>query len=211
MNFSSIKNIIFDLGGVIINIDFQYTFEAFAKLGDTDILKTLQKFEGLQVFKRYEMGELSDQQLRDLLRKEFNTRVSDEEIDKAWNALLMDIPPARIDLLQNLKNKYRTFLLSNTNKIHIQEVNEILHRSTGVKNLSALFEKIYYSYEMKMSKPAVDIYFHVLKEQGLKAEETLFVDDNKDNIEGAKAAGLKVLHVQAPQTIIELFENAKKN
>lgn len=208
MNFSSIKNIIFDLGGVIINIDFQYTFEAFAKLGNTDVLKTLKKFEELQVFKKYEMGDLSDKELRDLLRKEFNNSVSDEEIDKAWNALLMDIPRSRIDLLQSLKNNYRTFLLSNTNNIHIQEVNSILHKSTGVKNLSDLFEKIYYSYEIKMSKPGVEIYQHVLKEQGLKAEETLFVDDNKDNIEGAKAAGLKVLHVRAPQTIIELFENA---
>jgi glucose-1-phosphatase len=208
LNFSSIKNIIFDLGGVIINIDFQYTFEAFAKLGNTDVIKTLKKFEDLQVFKKYEMGELSDSELRALLRKEFNSSVSDQEIDKAWNALLMDIPGERIDLLQNLKSKYRTFLLSNTNQIHIQEVNSILHKSTGIKNLSELFEKIYYSYEIKMSKPGVEIYHHVLKEQGLKAEETLFVDDNKDNIEGAKTAGLKVLHVQAPQTIIDLFENA---
>lgn len=208
MNFSSIKNIILDLGGVIINIDFQHTYEAFARLGNTDILTILKRFEALQVFKKYEKGDFSDAGLRNLVRKEFNAALSDQQIDNAWNALLMDIPKERVKLLQSLKGKYRTFLLSNTNNIHIQEVNTILEKTSGVKNLSFLFEKVYYSYEIKMSKPDLEIYRHVLKEQNLKAEETLFIDDNKENIEGAKAAGINVLHVQAPETIIELLKNA---
>lgn len=208
MDFSSIKNIVFDLGGVIINIDFQYTYEAFSKLGNTDVINTIRKFEALQVFRKYEKGELSDAQLRNLLRKEFNAPVSDQAIDNAWNALLKDIPKQRTDVLIKLKKQYRTFLLSNTNSIHIREVNDILFKTSGIQNLNALFEKVYYSYEIKMSKPDLEIYQHVLKQHKLIGEETLFIDDNKENIEGAKAAGLQVLHVQAPQTILELLENA---
>lgn len=208
MDFSSIKNVIFDLGGVIINIDFQYTYEAFAKLGNTDILSVIKRFEEIQIFKRYEKGEFSDQEILDLFRREFNSNASDEELIKAWNELLLDIPNARVELLKSLKSQYRTFLLSNTNNIHIQEVNNILHRSSGVPNLDHLFEKIYYSYDIKMSKPDLEIYQHVLKQNNLKAEETVFIDDNKDNIVGAKAAGLHVIHVQASDTILELLKNA---
>jgi putative hydrolase of the HAD superfamily len=208
LDFSSIKNIIFDLGGVIINIDFQYTYEAFAKLGNTDILSIIKRFEEIQVFKRYEKGEFSDQEILNLFRMEFNTNASDEELVQAWNALLFDIPTSRVELLKSLKSTYRTFLLSNTNNIHIQEVNNILHKSSGIPNLDHLFEKIYYSYDIKMSKPDLEIYQHVLEQNNLKAEETLFIDDNKDNIIGAQAAGLHVIYVQAPDTILELLKNA---
>jgi glucose-1-phosphatase len=208
LDFSSIKNIIFDLGGVIINIDFQLTFEAFAKLGNTDILTILKKFEQLEIFKRYEKGEFTDNEVRDLFRKEFNSDLSDKQFDDAWNALLQDIPLKRIELIQQLKNKYRLFLLSNTNNIHIKKVNQILYESSKVNMLDDLFEKAYYSYSICMGKPDLEIYQHVLRDKNLKAEETLFIDDNKDNIEGAKAAGLKVIHVQSPETILELLKDA---
>lgn len=208
MNFSSVKNIVFDLGGVIINIDFQYTYEAFAGLGNTDILTTIRRFESLQLFKRYETGEFTDSEFREVLREAFSTTASDQQIDKAWNALLLDIPAERVKLLQELRTRYRTFLLSNTNSIHIAEVNNILYNSAGTQTLNDLFEKIYYSYEIQMAKPDVKIYQYVLKDKNLIPEETLFIDDNKDNIEGAKAAGLQVLHVQAPHTILELLHNA---
>ena len=208
MDFSSIKNIIFDLGGVIINIDFQYTFEAFARLGNTDILSTLKKFDSLEVFKRYEKGEFSDAELRKLLKKEFNTELSDVQIDEAWNALLLDIPRERIDLIQRLKQNYQVFLLSNTNNIHIEEVNKILYRSTGLNSLDQLFHTAYYSYKMNMAKPEAEIYQYVLKEQGLNPGETVFIDDNKDNISGAQQAGIRTIRVEAPNTILDLLKNA---
>lgn len=208
MNFSSVKNIIFDLGGVIINIDFQYTFEAFAKLGDSDILSTLKKFKDLKVFERYEAGEFTDPQFRNFLRNEFSQKATDQEIDQAWNALLKDIPIARIQKIQQLKEKYNLYLLSNTNHIHIQEVNNILHQTSGIRNLNLLFDKVYLSYEMKMSKPHLEIYNFVLEEQKLNGSETVFIDDNKDNIIGAQNAGLETIHVEAPHTILELLAHA---
>jgi putative hydrolase of the HAD superfamily len=208
LNFSSVKNIIFDLGGVIINIDFQYTFEAFAKLGDSDILSTLKKFKDLKVFERYEAGEFTDPQFRNFLRNEFSQKATDQEIDQAWNALLKDIPIARIQKIQQLKEKYNLYLLSNTNHIHIQEVNNILHQTSGIRNLNLLFDKVYLSYEMKMSKPHLEIYNFVLEEQKLNGSETVFIDDNKDNIIGAQNAGLETIHVEAPHTILELLAHA---
>jgi putative hydrolase of the HAD superfamily len=208
LNFSSVKNIIFDLGGVIINIDFQYTFEAFAKLGDSDILSTLKKFKDLKVFERYEAGEFTDPQFRNFLRNEFSQKATDQEIDQAWNALLKDIPIARIQKIQQLKEKYNLYLLSNTNHIHIQEVNNILHQTSGIRNLNLLFDKVYLSYEMKMSKPHLEIYNFVLEEQKLNGSETVFIDDNKDNIIGAQNAGLQTIHVEAPHTILELLAHA---
>jgi len=208
LNFSSVKNIIFDLGGVIINIDFQYTFEAFAKLGDSEILATLKKFKELRVFERYEAGEFTDPQFRDFLRKEFTKHATDIEIDQAWNALLLDIPAERVRRIQHLKEKYNIYLLSNTNHIHIQEVNNILYRSSGIEHLNLLFDKVYLSYEMKMSKPHLEIYNFVLEEQKLNPSQTVFIDDNKDNIIGAQKAGLHTIHVEAPHTILELLAHA---
>lgn len=208
MNFSSIKNIIFDLGGVIINIDFQYTYEAFARLAGTDILTILKKFDELKVFLRYETGELDDAAFRDLIRKEIKPSLTDHQIDNAWNALLLDIPQERIRLIESLKGKYRLFLLSNTNPVHIRKVNEILYQSAGVKQIDDLFEKAFYSYDLGLAKPGEEIYRVVLKEKSLHPEETLFIDDNGDNIRGAITAGLNTIQVRTPETILELLKNA---
>jgi putative hydrolase of the HAD superfamily len=204
LKLAGIKNIIFDLGAVIINIDFQLTFEEFAKLCHTDILTVIRRFRDLRIFERYEVGEFNDAQFRDFVRAELNPSLTDVQIDKAWNALLLDIPLGRIELLRQLKGSYRLFLLSNTNNIHIVEVNNRLMKTSG-QNWNAFFEKVYYSYVIRMSKPDVKIYEHVLEENSLIASETLFVDDNLDNIKGAQLAGLQTLHIMLPQSITDHF------
>jgi glucose-1-phosphatase len=207
LKLAGIKNIIFDLGAVIINIDFQYTFEAFAKLCNTDILTLIKQFRNLRIFERYEVGEFDDEQFRNFIRKELNPELSDASIDKAWNALLLDIPLKRIELLKKLSKSFRLFLLSNTNNIHIVEVNKILHETFRLNNLDLLFEKVYYSYDIRLAKPDVKIYEHVLQENNLIAAETLFIDDNLDNIKGAEKAGLRTLHIVLPQSITDHFNN----
>jgi HAD superfamily hydrolase (TIGR01509 family) len=205
LELTGIKNIIFDLGAVIINIDFQFTFEAFSKLCNTDLLTVIKRFRDLRIFERYELGELNDEEFRNLIREEFNLLLTNADIDKAWNALLLDIPPQRIELIKKLSESYRLFVLSNTNNIHIIEVNNILHRSTGQRSLDQLFEKVYYSYHIGMAKPSLQIYERVLLENKLKAVETLFIDDNLDNIKGAEQAGLRTLHIIPPQSITHHF------
>lgn len=208
MNFSNYKNIVFDLGAVIINIDFQKTFEAFANLANTDVIEVLGKFETQNILHRYETGEVDDKGFRNLIRQELGSHLSDEQIDKAWNALLLDIPKERIDLILRLKNKYRIFILSNTNAIHIREVNNILHNTTGIENLDNIFEKVYYSHEVALRKPDSAIYEYVLKDKNLKASETIFLDDNLDNIKASERAGITSIWVNPPLTILDILRDA---
>ena len=208
MNFSEYKNIIFDLGAVIINIDFQKTFESFSKIGNTDVLQVLKKFEDHRILHRYETGEVDDKGFRNLIREEFGTQLSDDQIDDAWNALLLDIPQERIDLILKLKNKYRLFILSNTNAIHIKGVNTILNKTTGIPNLDNIFEKVYYSHEVLLRKPDVAIYEYLLRDKDLKASETIFLDDNLDNIKASERVGITSLWVNHPLTILDLLKDA---
>jgi glucose-1-phosphatase len=202
VDLTGIKNLIFDLGGIIINIDFQLTFEAFAKASGKDVLSTIKKFEEEKIFARFEKGDYSEKELRFLINKELNTSLSDDAIDRAWNALLMDIPMLRLEMLKELAKNHRLFLLSNTNSIHIPAVNRILQQTCGVEKLDLLFERVYYSYEIKMAKPDVKIYEFVLRDNDLKAGETLFIDDNADNIKGAAKAGIKTLHIKYPEEFV---------
>jgi HAD superfamily hydrolase (TIGR01509 family) len=208
LNFSEYKNIIFDLGAVIINIDFQKTFESFSKIGNTDVLQVLKKFEDHRILHRYETGEVDDKGFRNLIREEFGNQLSDDQIDDAWNALLLDIPQERIDLILKLKNKYRLFILSNTNAIHIKGVNTILNKTTGIPNLDNIFEKVYYSHEVLLRKPDVAIYEYLLRDKDLKASETIFLDDNLDNIKASERVGITSLWVNHPLTILDLLKDA---
>lgn len=208
MDFSHIKNIIFDLGGVIINIDLMLTYNAFAKHCPLNPEEVKQKLIEANVFGNYEKGLLTSAEARKLLNKELHLSLSDEEMDSCWNALLLDIPNERIELIKKLRVNYKLFLLSNTNEIHIEEVNNILYKTTGVKKLDDLFDKIYYSFNIQMVKPAVEIYHHVLQENKLQGSETLFLDDNTSNIEGARLASINAIEVTTTNSIIELLKDA---
>jgi len=209
MEFSKVKNLVFDLGGVIINIDFDRTYRALATLAGLSYEDILARVKKEELFYRFETGKLEEKEFLSLVRNAFCPKSGEDEIRQAWNALLLDIPRERIDLLSRLRKKYRLYLLSNTNYTHILEVNNILANSCGVGDLRDLFDKVYYSYEVNMVKPDVGIYKLVCEDSVLKPEETVFLDDMLPNLEGASSAGLHTLHVQpSPNSIIELLENA---
>lgn len=207
MNFNSIKNIIFDLGNVIINIDFDLTYAAFEKITHKNLKQVYQDFEDQQIWERYELGDLSNDAFIQLLREALEINANDQKIIEAWNALLLDIPQNRIDKLRELRKKYRLFILSNTSDLHILDVNRILKESTGVDDLKELVEVAYYSYEMELRKPGVAIYNRVLEESNLIASETLFLDDNLDNVLGADKVGLNTIHV-TDKDMCEYLEKA---
>jgi putative hydrolase of the HAD superfamily len=195
MNFNQIKNIIFDLGNVIINIDFDLTYRAFSKLTEKDLDQVYQKFNALKLWERYETGELSDEQFIEILRNELELKASNQQIIDAWNALLLDIPVKRVQKMQDLAKKYRLFILSNTSQLHIIDVNRILKEQTGVSDLKDLVEHAYYSYDMGLRKPNPEIYLEVLENSNLLVDETLFLDDNLDNIIAAQKLGIHCIHV----------------
>lgn len=208
MKNNRIKNIIFDLGDVILNIDAPLASRSFAELSGLSQSEVLQIFKENDVFRKFETGHLSETDFRNFVKTILNQPTWDDSIiDKAWNSLLLDIPVERIDLLKKLAGNYRLFLLSNTSSIHITEVNKILFKATGIEKLDDLFEKAYVSYEMGLMKPSAEIYQQVLDEAGLLAEETLFLDDNLDNITGASAIGIQTIHVQKPTTILDYLKD----
>jgi glucose-1-phosphatase len=200
-----IKNIIFDLGGVILNIDYNLTKQAFEKLGLKEFEKFYSQATQKKIFDDFETGRISAEAFRMELRRITSLVISDECIDDAWNAMLLDLPLDRVELLQHLKTKYRLFLLSNTNEIHIQTFSKYLETGFGFKNMSHLFEKEYLSYKVGLRKPDEKIFELVILENKLRREETLFIDDSIQHVEGAGKAGLNALLLEKGKTIMELF------
>jgi glucose-1-phosphatase len=204
LDLRNYKNIIFDLGGVIINIDMNNTALAFARLTGRSVEEMRERIQALKIYYRYEVGELDDLNFRELIREFLGSPVDDQSVDTAWNALLLDIPPERIDLLKRLKKSHRLFLLSNTNPIHFKEVESILRRTTG-DSFYELFDQLYLSYDIKLIKPEKEVYQYLLEDQKIKAEESVFIDDNLINVVSASDLGIKGVHLTSPTTIVDLF------
>jgi putative hydrolase of the HAD superfamily len=198
-----IKNIIFDLGGVILNIDFKRTEDALKDLGIADLSNYMKKTHLLSFFREYEMGKIDDNTFIKAIQSLSEKEISDVDAVNAWNALLLDFPDDRIALLKELKKKYRLFLLSNTNAIHHRKFQDQLYQQTGYY-LEDLFEKTYYSHVVGMSKPDVAIFQLVINENKLNPSETLFVDDTELNMKGAIEAGLHIAHIRPGTGIIDL-------
>lgn len=189
-----IKNIIFDLGNVIINIDGDRTVNAMKELGFKDFQESYNLLRQSDLFNWLEKGLISPEKFHTDFKTHFNNNVSSAMIDDAWNAMLLDFPKKRIELIQELKSKYRLFLLSNTNIIHYRKYNNDLINRFGF-GLSSLFEKAYYSFDLGMRKPDMEIFEYVIKDSKLKPIETLFIDDSAENIDTANQLGLKTLWI----------------
>ena len=197
------KAVIFDFGNVIINIDIPRTFQAFATLtGKRQAVIEKLVLEN-QLFRRYETGQFSDIEFREIVRQTVGFPLSDHEVDRAWNSLLLDIPQERIDLLREIRKKYPIYLLSNTNNIHIEASNAYLKKNFGYRHLDELFDRLFLSYEIGMWKPDTEIYHYVLESIKLKPQEVLFLDDNAHNIQSASALGMQTILVEPPTSIIE--------
>ena len=198
-----IKNIIFDLGGVIINLDNQRTEDAFTSLGVKDIRSYFGHGHASSFFKQYEVGGISDQQFIDSIRQLTGITVPDQAIIDGWNALLLDFPPERIQLLKHLRKTYRTFLFSNTNALHLAALQQIYVNTFGGGSLEDHFEKTYYSHLLGLRKPDLASFEYILKENQLDPAETMFVDDAIINVEGAEKAGLRGLFLRPGVTLLD--------
>lgn len=195
-----INAIIFDFGDVFINLDKQATIDGLQKLGLSAWNDDLD-----QLNLKYEVGAISEEDF--LLGFQKNIpNASIDEISKAWNAILLDFPLYRLEFLQMLSKKYRLFLLSNTDAIHI----DTFEQKTGPSFYSDFyqcFEKVYFSFEIGMRKPNPEVYNFVLDQNGLQAKQTLFIDDKKENTDAALALGLHVWNLQVgKEDVVDLFD-----
>lgn len=207
INTNNYKNIIFDLGGVILNIDYSLTEKAFSKIGISDFKTLFSQAQQTQLFDNYEKGFISSSDFRAELKKYLLKDTSDDSIDAAWNAMLLNIPQERMELLKKTKLTHRTFLLSNTNDIHIETFNAYLKNEYKISDLKSLFEKLYLSYEIGMRKPDAEIFEFVLRENNLNPAETLFIDDSIQHIEAAKKLGIGTYWLDVKkESVLQIFE-----
>ncbi|KAF9083166.1 hypothetical protein BGX29_002833 [Mortierella sp. GBA35] len=196
----SLKALIFDLGNVLLRLDQSATANGFKSLGATNF-PTLSQHHHSTTIVDFETGKITPQEFRSAIRASIGLpdTVTDTQFDQAWNAMLLDFPVGRLQLMKTLKKDYgyKVFLLSNTNEIHIEYVDKVCLKDYEEASLDPFFDKVYYSHGIGFRKPSKEAFEHILKEQGLEAREVLFLDDMPENVEAAKACGLQAAQVDA--------------
>ncbi len=207
----NVRNIIFDLGNVLLNIDYALTQQAFQKLGIQNVQQLYDKTQQTKLFDKLETGKIEEEEFVAEIKKLCPAHITTTEIIKAWNALLLDFPIRRLQILQQLQLHYSIFLLSNTNCIHEKEYNKILERTCGYPTLNVFFDKVYLSHRVGMRKPNKEIYELVLHENNLTPEETLFIDDLLPNIVTAQQLGIQTIHLTNGMTIEKDIFKPKEN
>jgi glucose-1-phosphatase len=199
------KNIIFDLGGVLLDLDFQKSVVAFEKLGLQNFENMFSQFKADELFEKLETGHLSEADFYSAVKKRTANNITNEQIDNAWNALILKFRKESLEFLDKLSADYKVYLLSNTNIIHLKHFKKLFTKETGKPLLDAYFVKAWYSNEVGLRKPGAEIFEYVLQQENLKAEETLFIDDTLINIETAQKLGIKTHHL-LPTERIELLD-----
>jgi putative hydrolase of the HAD superfamily len=201
-----IKNIIFDLGGVIVDLAVDKTIHSFARLTALSHQQIDETYTTAPEFLSYEKGLMTDAEFRDCVRSLLRVDATDDELDACWNAMLVGLPPEKLALVFALHEQYNVYLLSNTNAIHIDHVNKfMLPRGNSKSALDDYFHVAYYSHIMHKRKPDAEIFEQVLTESKLNPDETLFLDDNHANVEGAKSVGIRAVQVDTPDFILAYF------
>lgn len=201
----AIKNIIFDLGGVLLNLDFNKTTEAFSALGVENFNQYFTQFHAHPLFRQLETGAIVNEGFYDELRKTAGIDATNYAIDAAWNAMLLDFPAERIEKIQELASGYRLFLFSNTNAIHHTSFHQSFESKFGFQ-FDSLFEKAFYSHLAGYRKPDLSAFEYVIREAGVEPAHTLFIDDTLPNIEAAQKAGLKALLVTPEKNMVKLLD-----
>ncbi len=210
MNTKAIETIIFDFGGVVIDIDPQLTIKEFIKLGFTNPEKT-NSDEFTRLIRKFERGILTPEVFRKRMKDFLGISVTDQQFDDAWNALLYDIPNERIEIIEQVKKNYQIFLLSNSNEIHYDLYVRDLQLRFGYREFAELFHSAYFSFDLHLSKPDVEVYEFVICQHDLDPEKTLFIDDNPENIEAAQKTGLQTYLLEKPERVRDIFTDGLLN
>lgn len=199
-----IETIILDLGGVLLNISFEATEKAFESIGLTNFHQYFSQYKASPLFEQLETGVVSEQEFFTYFRRETGLDVDDEEITTAWNAMLLDFPPERIEWLRSLENRYRVFLFSNTNSIHHEAFQLKFSAEFPGKPFDLHFEKAYYSHLLGKRKPYVEAFEALIRDANINPATAIFIDDTKTNIEGAQKVGMKGIFLTNGETVLDL-------
>lgn len=200
----NIDTVIFDFGGVLINIDYHRTINAFKELGIDDFDRLYSQANQSSLFNDFEIGKISTQRFINDLLSYLPKGTSPNQVVHAWNAMILDVPKSAVEVLKSLQGKYRLFVLSNTNEIHIPKALAEWGKTTDL-DFHACFERVYLSNEMGLRKPDEAIFRHVCKEQHIQPQNALFIDDSPQHLIGAGNIGLNTFHLTPEIKLASLF------
>ena len=198
-----IRNILFDLGGVILEIDIQATLKGFYELGFPADLLQYPINMSTDIFHKYETGRIDTEEFRNEIRRKTGVKMTDEAFDRAWNAMIVGIPGERTELLKVLATRYDLYMLSNTSALHAPVFEKMYRDAAGIPMQEA-FKKIYYSYEIGCHKPDHEAWEHVIRDAGIQPRETLFLDDNIHNIKASQEMGFQAIHIHERTSLMNL-------
>jgi len=199
--------IILDLGGVILNLDFQLTLDRFLfHIPHLDLETFLGREKQLQIFSDFEVGRIGSEEFLSRFNEHHQTKMSSKVFAECWNAMILDLPLARMELIRRLGKKKRLFLLSNINEIH-EEALLRYYSTLSQEPFSRLFERVYFSHLLGMRKPDLDVFQHLIDENGLEPERTLFIDDSHQHIQGASKTGIQAIHLAPPHSLDTLLNS----
>jgi glucose-1-phosphatase len=200
-----IRNIIFDLGGVLLNIDPKKTIEAFSHIGMNQFIRDKGLTYDHEIFYLMEQGKVTPEEFRNGVRKLLPGEVTDDQIDAAWTAMLLDFPKIRVELIQKLRDEFTVYLFSNTNAIHVAKYQANFRNQHGFE-VSLLFAKDFHSNEIGYRKPSPESFQEIIRLSGINPEESLFIDDSLKNVESAIACGLKGYWLEPGHKVEEIFQ-----
>ena len=204
---SKIKNIIFDLGGVILDIDENVVYQELEKMG-INISELAHSKEFINIMSKFDSGIYTAATFRNKTKSLLGLeKMTDQKFDSIWNAMLLDIPRERIEAIEKVKKHYKIFLMSNSNVIHYDLYVRDLQLRFGYNEFDELFNKSYFSFAEHLEKPDPRFFELILDHEGLQPEETLFIDDTAANIEAAKSLGINTYHIRRDELVRNLFEN----
>ncbi|MBK6266213.1 HAD family phosphatase [Marivirga sp. S37H4] len=210
MDSHKIKMILFDLGGVIINLHTERTIEALAGLSKSSVEEVREAYENAEYFKILEKGLISETDFRNELRKDLKLSATDSQIDKAWSAMLGTIPEERIEQIKELSENFDCVILSNTNAIHERAFHEILSQSTSYTHLNDIFHHVHFSHDLNMRKPDIEIYHKVLDIHQTEPQQVIFLEDTEHNLTMAAQAGIHTLHIPRNEGFYALLSDKLK-
>jgi FMN phosphatase YigB (HAD superfamily) len=196
-----VKQIIFDLGGVLLNIDYSLTENAFIAAGVKNFPELYSQLQQSDLFDKWETGRMTPEEFVAAMKAASDTPLTTAQVLDAWNAMLLDFPIRRLQILQQIRNYYDLFLLSNTNEIHEETFNNTLMQAHGIPNIGVFFDKVYMSHRVGLRKPMPEIFMRVLEDNGLQAGQTLFIDDSPQHIKTANELGIQTIYLQKGMTI----------
>lgn len=202
---TGITAIIFDIGNVLVDIDYDVMVAEFEKIAKYDFREIIGYTHQDSFFDLFEKGKISTSDFRKTLRQHLRDDVTDDEIDRTWNSILIHYPKEKFELLKRLRRKYKLYALSNINELHIEAIDKHVKPNFSAPDMRSYFDHAYYSHEMGHRKPEKEIYQVMIDHARLDPAHTLFIDDKAENIDAAAALGIQTYHLTDRDSLIEVL------